>query len=347
MMPQKPTQIYAENSSSPSQPCRAFRRIAEAEKKKIGGKQKQKKGDIVEANFEPSSLEHFQVRFREDVKVPLLKLFKPFAFACLVTGGSFTGAAIWQYEGMRSKAISRALQQYSDIFKSEKAGELRRQINQWFSGLLGTQKVVLSIVAINAAVFFLWRVPFMQLFMVKWFSANPAANAVCIPMLLSTFSHYSLWHLAVNMYVLWTFSYSMQNLFGKEQFLAMYVSAGVWSSFASHLLKVVTMKYNPSLGASGAIMAVLGATCFQYPDAKLAIVFLPFFTFSAGTALKALIGIESLGIIMRWGFFDHAAHLSGLLFGCYYAFDGYKRLWGNRVMLMEKWHEYREKPGKV
>ncbi|XP_071949977.1 presenilin-associated rhomboid-like protein, mitochondrial [Antedon mediterranea] len=341
------SQQSSTNCYIPSQQqYRAFKRLIENESKKIGRKPKQKKGDVVEANFEPSSLEHFQVRFREDVKVPLRKLFKPFAFACVVTGSSFAGAAIWQYEGMRSKAISRALGQFN-FFNTEKAGEFRQQIHQWFSGLLGTQKVVLGIVALNVGVFALWRLPFMQMFMVKWFSANPAANAVCIPMVLSTFSHYSLWHLAVNMYVLWTFSHSMERLFGKEQFLAMYMSAGVWSSFSSHLLKVLTSKYNPSLGASGAIMAVLGSTCFQYPDARLAIVFLPFFTFSAGTALKVLIGIESLGVVMRWAFFDHAAHLSGLLFGCYYAGDGYKRLWGNRIKMLEKWHEFREKPGKV
>lgn len=33
---------------------------------------------------------------------------------------------------------------------------------------------------------------------------------------------------------------------------------------------------------SGAILAVIAAMCVQYPDAQLAIVFLPFFTFSAG-----------------------------------------------------------------
>lgn len=34
---------------------------------------------------------------------------------------------------------------------------------------------------------------------------------------------------------------------------------------------------------SGAIMAVLGYVCTQYPDTKLGIIFLPFFVFSAGS----------------------------------------------------------------
>lgn len=45
-------------------------------------------------------------------------------------------------------------------------------------------------------------------------------------MILSSFSHYSLIHMMANMYVLWTFSSGIVSLLGKEQFLAVYLSAG-------------------------------------------------------------------------------------------------------------------------
>lgn len=45
-------------------------------------------------------------------------------------------------------------------------------------------------------------------------------------MVLSTFSHYSLFHMAANMYVLWSFSSSIVSMLGKEQFVAVYLSAG-------------------------------------------------------------------------------------------------------------------------
>lgn len=48
----------------------------------------------------------------------------------------------------------------------------------------------------------------------------------CLPMILSTFSHYSVIHMLANMYVLWTFSSGIVSLLGKEQFLAVYMSAG-------------------------------------------------------------------------------------------------------------------------
>jgi membrane associated rhomboid family serine protease len=45
-------------------------------------------------------------------------------------------------------------------------------------------------------------------------------------MVLSAFSHFNLWHIAANMYVLWSFTQVSLNLFGKEQWLAVYLSSG-------------------------------------------------------------------------------------------------------------------------
>lgn len=60
------------------------------------------------------------------------------------------------------------------------------------------------------------------------FHFDLVSEALCWPMLLSTFSHYSLFHMATNMYVLWSFSSSIINMMGKEQFVALYLSAGVF-----------------------------------------------------------------------------------------------------------------------
>lgn len=68
-------------------------------------------------------------------------------------------------------------------------------------------------------------------------------------MLLSTFSHSSFLHLAVNMYVLHSFSSMAVAALGKEQFMALYLTSGVVSSFASNLFKTVFGIQKPSLGA--------------------------------------------------------------------------------------------------
>lgn len=66
---------------------------------------------------------------------------------------------------------------------------------------------------------------------------------------------------------------------------------------------------------SGAIMTVLAYVCAQYPDTQLSILFLPTITFSAGAAIKVIMGIDFAGCVMGWKFFDHAAHLGGAAFG--------------------------------
>ena len=45
-------------------------------------------------------------------------------------------------------------------------------------------------------------------------------------MLLSAFSHYALFHLSINMYVLWSFAPPITLVLGKEQFVAFYLSTG-------------------------------------------------------------------------------------------------------------------------
>lgn len=112
----------------------------------------------------------------------------------------------------------------------------------------------LGIIALNAAVLCCWRIPSMQRSMLKYFTSNPASSEFtcatrscplcvcsvciffpsplplpetrCLPMALSSFSHYSIIHMVANMYVLWIFSSGIVSLLGKEQFLAVYLSAG-------------------------------------------------------------------------------------------------------------------------
>jgi rhomboid-like protein len=53
----------------------------------------------------------------------------------------------------------------------------------------------------------------------------------------------------------------------------------------------------------------------KIPDARLAVIFLPFIQFSAEQAVYGLIAFDLLGLIFRFRMFDHAAHLGGTMFG--------------------------------
>uniref|UniRef100_UPI003AAB4DCC presenilin-associated rhomboid-like protein A, mitochondrial isoform X1 n=1 Tax=Centroberyx gerrardi TaxID=166262 RepID=UPI003AAB4DCC len=294
------------------------------------------------------------------VKVPRPTLFKPLMFTVGFTGCSFGAAAILQYESLKSRVQTAKEEAESD--KSLQGSQdmaywhnwwsqltdfqkqlilLMSMVDDFWSSLTEGQKTVTGIIAINAVVLCCWRMPSMQRSMIKYFTSNPASKTKCLPMILSSFSHYSIIHMVANMYVLWTFSSSIVSLLGREQFLAVYLSAGVISTMVSYMCKTATGRLHPSLGASGAVMAVLAAVCAKVPEAKLGIILLPMVTFTAGNALKALIAIDTAGLILGWRLFDHAAHLGGALFGVWYVAYGHKVIWRKREPLVKLWHNIR------
>jgi len=273
---------------------------------------------------------------------------KPILFTAFVGVGSVTACTIWQYEVYRStlkgenRSFSQLLRLSSPPF-GEKRGELRQKLNEWWGNIPPGEQIFWPICAINALVFMAWKIPAFSPFLVKWFSTNPYSRAVALPMLLSVFSHYSLFHLAANMFVLHSFTPSATHILGREQFVGMYLTSGVVASLGSHFHKMYIRSAVPSLGASGAIMGILGLVCSNMPNIPLGIIFIPNFSFSADTALKCIIAIDSTGVLLGWRFFDHAAHLSGCLFGV--AFNQYAAgpLNQFRDMVTEHWHRYRNK----
>ncbi|XP_051933579.1 presenilins-associated rhomboid-like protein, mitochondrial isoform X3 [Hippocampus zosterae] len=240
------------------------------------------------------------------------RLVRPLLFTVGFTGCSFGSAAIWQYESLKSRVqgyFDELRADWLERVRPQKRGDIRKEVNQWWNSLSEGQRTV--------------------------------TETLCSPMLLSTFSHVSFFHMAANMYVLWSFSTSAVSMLGREQFLAVYLSAGVISTFFSYVCKMATGRFGPSLGASGAIMTILAAVCTKMPEAKLAIIFLPMFTFSAANALKAIVAMDTAGLVLGWRFFDHAAHLGGAMFGIWYILFGHELIWKNREPFVKFWHELR------
>ncbi|XP_056630693.1 presenilins-associated rhomboid-like protein, mitochondrial [Diorhabda sublineata] len=279
-------------------------------------------------------------------KLRVGNLVKPFLFTVGFSGACFLGASIWEYENMRGHA-KRMLKKPMKFFKRQvdsgytSTNAILKELKIWWSGLTEGERVFAPICALNILVFFAWRVPRFQPTMLRYFCSNPASQNICIPMVLSTFSHYSGLHLLANMYVLHSFSTGAVHSLGKEQFLGLYMAAGVVSSFTSYMYKIITKQPGLSLGASGAIMAILGYVCTQYPDTRLGIIFLPVFTFSAGAAIKFIVGLDTAGVLLGWKFFDHAAHLGGAACGIFWALWGNQYIWQNRGPVLQYWHHLR------
>ncbi|XP_065056569.1 presenilin-associated rhomboid-like protein, mitochondrial [Rhopilema esculentum] len=268
------------------------------------------------------------------------RIVRPVLFTCLFGSGTFACCTILQYERIRHDIINKGVH-LEGYGRDHKEFSFRIAINKWWNGLNEGQKLVSGIIALNACVFICWQIPAFRHFMTKWFTAS-AFNGKTLPMFLSTFSHAELWHLGCNMLVLWSFASPIQDMLGPEQFLAFYLTGGVFAALCSHTLKIITKSPVASLGASGALLAVLGAVCIEKPDARLAILFLPFFSFSAKTALMSIIAVDVAGLVFRWKLFDHGAHLGGTLFGIWYVKYGHQLIWENRTPLLQWWHKLRE-----
>lgn len=76
-------------------------------------------------------------------------------------------------------------------------------------------------------------------------------------LLTSIFLHGSLSHLAVNCLSLYSIGPSVEKWFGKDRFIALYLTSGLLGNVASYCFLPL-----PSIGASGAVFGLLGALAF-------------------------------------------------------------------------------------
>lgn len=179
--------------------------------------------------------------------------------------------------------------------------------------------LVYSIIAINGAVFLMWRVPNFSRFLTRYgllVKDNTYSNW---SMIGSAFSHQNLGHLLVNMFVLHSFGTSLCALVGVTNFTIMYLNSAVISSFVSILVPTLMRSSLSiaSLGASGAIFSVFGAFSYLFPKAPLAFFFIPV-PGGAWILFLGSIAYNIAGSVLRWGRYDYAAHLGGSIAGIAY-----------------------------
>jgi len=132
-------------------------------------------------------------------------------------------------------------------------------------------------------------------------------------MILSGFVHADLGHLLFNMVTFYFFAFPLERFIGTIPFLILYFAGLVFS----HTCTYVKQRNNPeyaSLGASGAISAVLFAFIVYFPTTTLMIIPIPIpipaILFAIGyVAYSYWASLQSRGRI------NHDAHLCGALSG--------------------------------
>jgi membrane associated rhomboid family serine protease len=139
------------------------------------------------------------------------------------------------------------------------------------------------------------------------------------------FMHASIIHIGGNMLFLWIFGNNVEDAMGRIKYLAFYLVGGL----AALALQVVVApnSHAPTLGASGAIAAVLGGYIVLYPRARvLTFVFIIFFftvielpalvMLGIWFAEQALFGAANLTTPTgSGGGVAYFAHIGGFIFG--------------------------------
>lgn len=183
--------------------------------------------------------------------------------------------------------------------------------------------VTLLIIAVNALVFFR-ELTYGNRFVSAW-SVIPIEiiqGERLITLVTSMFMHGGWMHIIGNMVYLWAFGREIEDVMGGFRFLVFYLSGGVIAMLAQ--IAGDPFSRIPSLGASGAIAAVMGAFIVTYPRDRIkTVVFL--FIFFRVTFIPAaiLIGFWFLtqlfhvGMVaqVKTGGVAYLAHVGGFLFG--------------------------------
>jgi len=143
-----------------------------------------------------------------------------------------------------------------------------------------------------------------------------------VTLLTSMFMHASWMHIIGNMIYLWSFGREIENAMGSLRFLLFYLFGGI-VAMAAQILGDPFSRI-PSLGASGAIAAVMGAFLITFPRDRIRTVIF-FFIFVRVTLIPAalLIGFWFLMQVFNFGEVAHVrsggvaylAHIAGFLFG--------------------------------
>ena len=132
-------------------------------------------------------------------------------------------------------------------------------------------------------------------------------------LITSGFVHADLWHLAFNMLTFYFFAFALEDRIGSLKLLTLYLLGLVLSDLGTYFKHRDNPEY-ASLGASGAISAVLFASIVYFPHQSLFILPFPF-PIPAPLFAVAYLAYTYYSARHPTGRINHDAHLGGALTG--------------------------------
>ena len=128
------------------------------------------------------------------------------------------------------------------------------------------------------------------------------------------FFHGDIWHVLINMFVLWMFGSELERVWGKKNFLRFYFITGVGSGLATMLFGLQSTI--PIVGASGAIYGVLLAYGVMFPNRTVYLYGI--------IPIKSIWFVIGIGVVAFFSSFNnvtnisHLTHLFGMIIGYLY-----------------------------
>ena len=162
---------------------------------------------------------------------------------------------------------------------------------------------------------------------IEWFGLIPLAATRGLRIwqpFTYLFLHGGLWHILINMLVLWMFGADLERAWGKRRFLNYYFLTGVGAGVINIAVKMSFYPLGsgsqliPTIGASGAIYGVLIAAAMVFPDRQVWLI-----PFPVMLPMKAYVTV--MGAIAFFGTLgvggdnvSNISHLGGMLVGYLY-----------------------------
>lgn len=126
-------------------------------------------------------------------------------------------------------------------------------------------------------------------------------------------------HIIGNAIILLFFGRLLEKIIGKKKFIYLFSISGILAGLAQVGTSILIENTVGVLGASGGLLAIMGALTVYNPKMKVYLYFLlpiPLWAITIGYSVLSVVGILSTGLVL--GNVAHTAHLVGLLIGIIY-----------------------------
>ena len=190
------------------------------------------------------------------------------------------------------------------------------------------------LVSVNFTIFFLQTISGKEHLLFDLFGLVPQAiwsDFMIWQPFTYLFFHGNIWHILINMFVLWMFGSELENAWGRKNFIKYYFITGIGAGIVTCLFNL--QSNIPVVGASGAVYGILLAYGLSFPNRTVYLYGL--------IPIKSIWFVIAIGILAFLSSFQqmtqisHLTHISGMAIG--YVF--LKRRW----RLNDIWFKIRKK----